>query len=150
MFMRPGPGLLALLPALALVVGLAWLTAPPVVAATATVTMFDGDTPPPPTFDPAQGWWSYAPYHVEVKRGDAVVFHNPSTNRFPHTVTSITRGEGANNLAAGARFDSTPDSSARIMPGESWTLDTSTLDPGHYAYYCRLHLWMLGSITVTQ
>jgi hypothetical protein len=77
--MRLGLGPLALLPALALIVGLAWFAPPPAGAATATVTMFDGDTLPPPTFDPSQGWWGYAPYHVEVKRGDPVVFHNPGT-----------------------------------------------------------------------
>ncbi len=147
--MRLGLGPLALVPALALAVGLAAPASPPAIAATATVTIFDGDTATPPQFDPSQGWWSYAPYHVEVKRGEPVVFHNPSTNRFPHTVTSITRGEAPNTLAAGARFDSSPDPSTRIQPGESWTLDTSSLDPGHYAYYCRLHLWMLGSVTVT-
>jgi|SRR4051812_1239766 len=147
--MRLGLGPLALLPAFALIVGLTWLAPPPAIAAGATVTMFDSDTPPPPTFDPVQGWWSYAPYHVEVKRGEPILFHNPETNKFPHTVTSISRGESAGNLATGVRFDSSPDASSRILPGESWTLDTAPLDPGHYAYYCRIHLWMLGSITVT-
>ncbi|HLH24207.1 MAG TPA: plastocyanin/azurin family copper-binding protein [Chloroflexota bacterium] len=147
--MRFALGPLALIPALALALGLAWWPPAPASAATATVTIYDGDTPPPPTFDPAQGWWGYAPLHVEVKRGEPVVFYNPETNRFPHTVTSISRGDGAGTLAAGAQFDSTPDPNTRINPGESWTLDTSTLNPGHYAYYCRLHLWMLGSVTVT-
>ncbi|MHB1262485.1 MAG: cupredoxin domain-containing protein [Thermoplasmatota archaeon] len=29
-----------------------------------------------------------------------------------------------------------------------WTLDTSDLDAGLYAYYCRIHPWMRGSIEV--
>jgi plastocyanin len=29
-----------------------------------------------------------------------------------------------------------------------WNLDTSDLDPGLYAYYCRIHPWMRGSIEV--
>lgn len=150
--MRLGLGPLALLPALALIVGLSWFAPAPAIAATATVTIYDGDTPPPTNFDPAQGWWGYAPYHVEVRRGEPVVFNNAASNRYPHTVTSITRGgtNYENNLLAGARFDSSPDANTRVMPGESWTLDTSSLEPGHYAYYCRLHLWMLGSFTVTQ
>src|SRR4051812_31687004 len=98
---------LALLPALALVVGLTWSAPTPASAATATVTIYDSDTPTPPVFDPARGGWGYAPLHVEVKRGDPVVSHNPASNRQPHTVTSITRGENS-NLAAGARFDSSP------------------------------------------
>ncbi len=29
-----------------------------------------------------------------------------------------------------------------------WQLDTSDLEPGLYAYYCRIHPWMRGSIEV--
>jgi hypothetical protein len=29
-----------------------------------------------------------------------------------------------------------------------WNLDTSKLDPGLYAYYCRIHPWMRGSLEV--
>ncbi|MFA5944785.1 MAG: hypothetical protein WC876_10005 [Candidatus Thermoplasmatota archaeon] len=29
-----------------------------------------------------------------------------------------------------------------------WQLDTSKLDPGLYAYYCRIHPWMRGSLEV--
>ena len=147
--MRLVLGPLALLPMLALILGLTGFVPAPALAASASVVMYDSDTPPPPTFDPAQGWWSYAPYHVEVQRGEPIVFYSPSSNRFPHTVTSITRGDNPNNLAVGARFDSSPDRSTWILAGESWTLDTAGLDPDHYAYYCRLHLWMLGSFSVT-
>jgi len=141
-------GPLALLPVLALILGLTGF-APAPVSADVSVVMYDSDTPPPPTFDPAQGDWSYAPYHVQVPRGEPITFLSPTSNHFPHTVTSITRGDAPNTLATGARFDSSPDPSTRIQPGESWTLDTAGLDPGHYAYYCRVHLWMLGSVTVT-
>jgi plastocyanin len=142
-------GAIALLPALALIVGLSWFAPAPVLAAGADVVMFDNDTPSPPVFAAAQGWWSYAPYHVQVARGEPIAFHSPSTNKFPHTVTSMTRGEAPGTFVAGVAFDSSPDPSTRINPGESWTLDTASLNPGHYAYYCRLHLWMLGSVTIT-
>ena len=148
--MRLVLGPLALLPAVALILGLSWLAPAPVLAAGTSVVMFDSDTPSPPVFDAGQGWWSYAPYHVQVARGEPIMFNSPSTNKFPHTVTSITRGEAPGTFVAGTAFDSSPDPSTRINPGESWTLDTSSLAPGHYAYYCRVHLWMLGSFTVTQ
>ena len=136
---------------LAILALVAWPAAAAPNAATVTVTMYDNDARSPGQgFVPAQGWWGYAPMHVEVKKGDPVLFHNPASNRFPHTVTSIARQQNAylNELTAGSRFDSTPTQESLVRPGESWTLDTSTLDQGHYAYYCRLHLWMLGSITV--
>ncbi len=143
-----------LLPAIALSLGLSWAAPVPTTEATTpTVTIYDNDAPSPQRFDPDQGWWGFAPQHIQVKRGDAVLFVNPPTNHYPHTVTSIQReGNSAygTQLIAGARFDSTPNADARIQPGESWTLDTSALDPGHYAYYCRLHLWMLASLTVSQ
>jgi plastocyanin len=148
--MRLGLGPLARLPALALVVGLSWFAPVTAIAANTSVIIFDNDTPTPPVFDAAQGWWSYAPYHVQVARGEPITFNSPSTNRQPHTVTSFTRGDAPGSLVAGTAFDSSPDPSTRINPGESWTLDTSNLAPGNYAYYCRLHLWMLGSVTVTQ
>ncbi|HEY7064669.1 MAG TPA: hypothetical protein VII06_24560 [Chloroflexota bacterium] len=147
--MRVLIGLLALVPILTLAASLGASPAP-ARAANASVVIYDGDTPAPPVFDPAQGWWSYAPYHVQVARGEPILFSSPGTNRFPHTVTSISRGEAPGTLVAGAQFDSSPDPSSRINPGESWTLDTANLAPGHYTYYCRLHLWMLGSLTVTQ
>ncbi len=144
-----------LLPAIALCLGLSGSALVPTTGATTpTVTIYDNDAPSPQRgFDPGQGWWGFAPQHLEVKRGETVLFVNPSTNHSPHTVTSIApegNSSYGTQLLAGSRFDSTPSSDARIQPGESWTLDTSTLDPGNYAYYCRFHLWMLASLTVTQ
>ena len=150
LFLRP----LALVPVAVLSLGVAWqAVAPTTGAATPTVTMYDNDARPPNQgFDPAAGWWGFAPHHLEVKQGEGVLFSNPSSNRFPHTVTSIVR-EGSpygNALTAGARFDSSPAPETLVQPGQSWTLDTASMDPGHYAYYCRLHLWMLGSVTISQ
>ena len=120
-------------------------------AATPIVTIFDNDAPPPSGgFDPRQGLWGYAPHHMMVTRGETVVFNNPSSNTLPHTVTNIERTSGAfeNALTAGTRFDSSPTREALIMPGASWSLDTSGLEPGHYLYYCRIHPWMAGQVTV--
>ena len=144
---------LALVPVAVLSLGVAWLAvAPTTGAATPTVTMYDNDARPPNQgFEPAQGWWGYAPIHLDVRQGEAVLFQNPATNRHPHTVTSITR-EGppyVGSLVAGGRFDSSPTQEALVQPGQSWTLETASMDAGHYAYYCRLHLWMVCSLTIT-
>ena len=137
---------------LALVLGLSWHTAVSTVdATTPTVTMFDNDAPPPGRgFDPAQAQWGYAPYHVTVMQGETIVFHNPPTNRLTHTITNIERTSGAfdNALTAGTRFDSSPTREALVATGSSWSLETSGLEPGHYLYYCRMHPWMAGLVTV--
>jgi plastocyanin len=100
--------------------------------------------------DPATGQWTFAPHHVEVTQGDSIEFVNPEGNARPHTVTSITwSGQPPNRmLAHGTAFDSSPTMADIIRPGNTFTLDTSELMPGQYLYYCWLHPWMVGSITV--
>jgi plastocyanin len=139
--------------ALALAVGALWMDgAAAVDAATPTVTMYDNDGPTPNQgIDEATGYWGFAPAHIEVSKGTMVLFNNPASNKRPHTATDIARTGGSfeNNLVAGGKFDSSPTQEALVTVGNSWTLDTSGLSAGHYAYYCRLHPWMVGSITVT-
>jgi len=115
------------------------------------VTMYDNDSPYPGSFDPGQGWWSYAPNHIEVVQGEPIVFQNPASNFQRHTVTSLERVGGSfdNTMVPGTKFDSTPNAASVIAIGSSWTLDTSTLTPANYYYYCRFHPWMLGSFSVT-
>jgi len=78
-------------------------------------------------------------------------FDNPAGNNFPHTVTSITwTGQAPDRtLASGQAFNSSPTRADYIMPGSSYILDTSTLMPGQYLYYCAIHPWMVGTFTVT-
>ena len=139
---------------LALVVGVyCQATAGSVGAATPTVTIYDNDAPPPGRgFDPAQGLWGYAPHHAIATQGETVVFNNPASNTLPHTVTNIERTSGAfeNALTAGTRFDSSPTSEGLIRPGASWSLDTTGMEAGHYLYYCRIHPWMAGMLTVVS
>jgi hypothetical protein len=52
-------------------------------------------------------------------------------------------------LTHGAAFDSSPTREEVLMPGSSWSLDTSSLEAAQYLYYCWLHPWMVGSITVS-
>ena len=143
---------LGLVTGFALTLGVVWAAdASLATAYTPTVTMIDNDAPTPNQgIDMGQGYWGYGPQLVHVKKGEQVVFNNPATNKRPHSVTSISLGGMAfeNNLVAGAKFDSSPTREELGTPGNSWTLDTSTLDAGNYAYYCRIHPWMVGQVAV--
>jgi plastocyanin len=74
-----------------------------------------------------------------VKKGDAVNVVND--DNAPHTATSGTGPEDPNS---GQSFDT-----SLIMAGQSAEIDTSTLDAGDYPYYCTVHPFMKGTITVT-
>ena len=122
-------------------------------AATPRVVIYDNDAPPPSQgIDPWTGRWGFEPRHVTVVKGEPVVFDHPAGNFRPHTVVSITNaGSPAEpRLESGARFNSGTAMEAWLRPGGSWTLDTNAVDPGHYGYYCSLHPWMVGSVTVLQ
>ena len=114
--------------------------------------MFDNDAPAMGAVDPEQAFWGFAPYAILVRQRDTVVFYNPSTNKHPDTVTSLERVGSAfeNRVSVGTRFDSSPNAQALVQPGQAFTLDTSELQPGNYPYFCRLHPWMVGEITVTD
>lgn len=107
------------------------------------------------TFDAAgieyEGAWGFGPEHVQVTQGEPIEFDSSSSNNYPHTVTSITWSGTPNDrtLISGAAFNSTPSADMRLMPGSSFTLDTSSLNPGQYVYYCTIHPWMVGTISVT-
>ena len=143
----------ALVPALALAIGAVWaFSAGAASAYTPMVTMIDNDGPTPnQAVDAAQSYWGYGPTQIVVKKGEQVMFVNPSSNKRNHTVTSISVAQGGafeNTLQAGTKFDSSPTRETVVAPGNSWMLDTSTVDPGNYAFYCRFHPWMVGEITV--
>jgi plastocyanin len=138
----------------ALVLAVGVVSAASVTVATAytpTVTMIDNDAPAANQgVDMGQAYWGFGPDILHVKKGEQVMFNNPATNKRPHSVTSISLGgmPFENSLVAGAKFDSSPTREALVMPGGSWTLDTNSVDAGNYAYYCRIHPWMVGQITV--
>lgn len=120
-------------------------------SATPTVTMFDNDASAM-VFDPGQALWGFAPTTVTVTAGEAILFVNPASNQHPHTVTSLERmgAPFANQVRVAARFDSSPNQQALLMPGDSFTLDTSSLQPGNYTYFCKLHPWMVAAFTVVS
>jgi plastocyanin len=118
------------------------------------VVMVDASVPvsggTPSLTDPYTGTWGFAPTHLYVTQGTPIEFDNPASNSFPHTVVSLSWSGSPTNrtLTSGMAFDSSPTNADFIKPGSSWTLDTSTLTPGLYVFYCSLHPWMTGSITV--
>jgi plastocyanin len=131
---------------------------------TTMVTIFDNNAPTPPAVDPQQAFWGFGPHTILVRQGDTIVFTNPSTNFHPHTVTSLERIGGPfptppcptgeqlpchTVVATGTRFDSSPTQDALLTPGRPFTLDTSSLPPGNYPYFCKLHPWMVAELTVT-
>jgi plastocyanin len=122
------------------------------IAANTTVIMYDNSAPFRPAGDPGLGLWQFTPAHIAVTVGDQVTFVNPSSGRTAHTVTSITpQGTPTDrSLQVGAQFDSSPSGTTdAVQPGSSWVLDTSTLQPGQYVYFCKIHPWQIGTITVS-
>ena len=100
--------------------------------------------------DARTGEWGYAPMHVTVTKGDTITFFSPGDNRRPHSVTSIefsSRNMEAQLSKAGL-FNSSPDQAGLIRANGEWELTTENAEPGHYLYYCYLHPWMVGTITV--
>ena len=106
---------------LGLALGVAWATdVTRAVAYSPMVTMIDNDAPTPnQSIDAGQGYWGYGPSLVHVKKGEQIAFHNPSTNKRPHSVTSISLGSTPfeNGLVAGAKFDSSPTRETLVTPG---------------------------------
>jgi len=86
----------------------------------------------------------YVPKQVSISQGDAVIWINNDTEA--HTVTSGT-GAGIESLLTNKQgkpngiFDS-----GLFDPGESWTHNFT--DAGRYTYFCTIHPWMDGIVTV--
>ncbi|MCV0392981.1 MAG: hypothetical protein K5790_06780 [Nitrosopumilus sp.] len=76
----------------------------------------------------------YLPSHVVVSAGEEITWSNDDTAA--HTVTSGTPADGADG-----KFDS-----SLFMAGGTFSV---TLDEaGDYPYFCMVHPWMTGVITV--
>lgn len=97
-----------------------------------------------------------------VARGQDVTFVNEdwATGLVRHSVTTCAwpcNGPyRANHPFHDGTFDSgslgaTPvDTYETGTQAPAWTLDTTSLEPGLYAYYCRLHPWMRGALEVVE
>lgn len=85
-----------------------------------------------------QGSPDYDPDELTAKKGDEVNVVNQ--DNVPHTVTS---GTGANDANKGSVFDT-----SIINGGESAKISLAEVDPGVYDYFCFVHPYMTGKITV--
>jgi len=85
-----------------------------------------------------QGSDDFDPDPLTAKVGDEVSVVNQDT--VPHTVTS---GTGPADANTGAAFDTNI-----INGGESATISLAEVDAGEYGYFCIVHPYMTGTITV--
>src|SRR5215208_4511277 len=85
-----------------------------------------------------QGSPDYDPEDLTAKKGDEVTVVNQDT--VPHTVTS---GTGSSDPNSAKSFDT-----SIINGGESATISLAQVEPGQYDYYCMVHPYMTGKITV--
>jgi plastocyanin len=139
--------------ALALAGVSAWGNSRTAEAGTPRVVIVDNDSKiGQQGFDEDAGYFAFTPSHLEVEKGTKVVFDNPAGNFRPHDIVSLERDGGSfdNKLVAGAKFASSPTRESVITPGNQWVLDTAEIPVGHYAYYCSIHPWMVGSLTVSE
>ncbi len=75
----------------------------------------------------------FLPYHIEIKSGETISWTNVDVSA--HTVTSGLPGE--------------PDGifeSNMLMPNKTW--DFVFTNSGNYDYFCMIHPWMTGKVSV--
>lgn len=82
----------------------------------------------------------YDPEELSVKKGVTVVVSN--VDEAPH---SVTAGTGPEDAAAGNAFET-----GLMFQGDYAHIETDRLDAGDYAYYCFVHPYMTGKLTVTE
>jgi plastocyanin len=78
----------------------------------------------------------YVPAKTIVKAGETVTWKNDDTAI--HTATS------GKDATPDGRFDT-----SLVSPGQGSKPITMPNEPGQYPYFCTLHPWMEGTITVT-
>jgi plastocyanin len=77
----------------------------------------------------------YVPAETAVKAGETVTWKNDDTAI--HTATS------GKDATPGGKFDT-----SLVSPGQSSKPIAMPNEPGEYPYFCTLHPWMIGTITV--
>jgi plastocyanin len=85
-----------------------------------------------------QGNPDYDPDELTVKKGDTI--HVDNVDTIPHTVTN---GESGSDPNSGKIFDT-----SIINGGDSAEIDTSNIDARIYPFYCMVHPYMTGILTV--
>ena len=99
-------------------------------AAAATLTIPNGAS--------VQGNPAYEPNPLTVNVGDTIAVENKDIA--PHTVTN---GKDATDPTMGKLFDT-----SIINAGDSAEIVSASMDPGEYAYFCSVHPYMTGTLTV--
>lgn len=84
-----------------------------------------------------QGNPDYLPDNAEAEADSTVAWKNGDS--VPHTATS---GAGVEDPNAGKTFDS-----GHIDPGGNYILPPN-MDPGEHQYFCEIHPYMKGQITI--
>ena len=107
-------------------------------APSATTTAAPAATLNIPQGASVQGNPSYDPDPLTVKVGDTIAVNNEDTT--PHTVTN---GKDATDPNMGKLFDT-----SIINAGDSGEIVTTDLKPGEYPYFCSVHPYMTGTLTV--
>ena len=82
-----------------------------------------------------QGNPDYDPDETNISQGHVIEWIND--DELPHTVTS--------SVDFGETFDS-----GMLMAGESFSLDSNTLDLGMYEYMCIVHPWMVATFVIDE
>lgn len=95
-----------------------------------TLTILEGSA--------TQGNPAYDPSDLTVKKGQTILVDN--VDAMPHTVTN---GAGPSDSTSAKIFDT-----SIINGGEFKVLETADIDPAKYDYYCQVHPYMLGTLTV--
>lgn len=85
-----------------------------------------------------QGNPDYDPDELKVKKGDTITVKNADT-----MVHTVTNGESSTDPNSGKLFDT-----GMIMGRESAELETSNIEVGTYPYYCSIHPYMTGTLTI--
>lgn len=119
-----------------------------------SISMVDVRTFNPETFRfPGGPAFNYQPGTATVRQGGIVDFTNMGFEE--HTATSYTdkmivdfEGVMVSMPIPDGKFNSgiaTP-----IESGDTWTLDTSSLAPGDYNYFCLIHPWMQALLKIVE
>ena len=73
---------------------------------------------------------------IEISVGDTVIWKNGDQAK--HTITSGTLEDGPDGIFGGTDF---------LAPGDFYSF--TFIEKGYYPYFCLIHPWMIGSVSVT-
>jgi plastocyanin len=85
-----------------------------------------------------QGSPDYDPDKLTIKKGNTILVENKDL--MPHTMTN---GKDASDATSGKLFDT-----SIINGGEFKVIETANVDAGAHPFYCTVHPYMTGTLTV--